>query len=90
MAPVVDEDGSRWVTEAELARCEAARAAGVDPDEIRALGHENDQLPIGEAARLAGVTKQYLRQLAKHHEDHRTDIERTVAVWADLAKGSGA
>lgn len=35
-------------------------------------------MPIGEAARLAGVTTRYLRTLAKHHEDRADEIERTV------------
>jgi conjugative relaxase-like TrwC/TraI family protein len=78
LVPVVEADGSRWVTGAELARCEAARAAVVDPGEIRALGPGDDQLPIGEAARLAGLTNRYMRNVAKHHENHRTEIERTV------------
>jgi len=78
LVPVVEADGSRWVTQAELARCQAARVAGVDPKEIRAWGDESDQLSIGEATRLAGLTNRYMRKVAKHHEDHRTDIERTI------------
>ena len=78
LVPLVDREGSRWVTEAELVACQTAREAGVDPEEIRSSGSPDDQLPMGEAARLAGVTKQYLRQLAKRHEDHATDIHRTL------------
>ena len=78
LIPLVDGDGSRWTTEAELTACLAAREIGVAPEEIRASGAPEDQLPMSEAARLAGVTKQYLRQLAKHHEDHSAEIQRTI------------
>ena len=49
--PLVEGDGSRWVRASELERCGQARDAGVDPDEIRALGAPDDQLTIAEAAR---------------------------------------
>ena len=78
LVPIVEPDGSRWVTDAELTACQTAREAGVDPDELRAGGHDDDQLSISEATRLAGVTKQYVRKLAKHHEDHRGEIEQTI------------
>ena len=78
LVPIIHEDGSRWVTEAELSKCDLARSSGVDPDEIRAGGGVDQQLPVAEAARLAGVTVRYLRTLAKHHEAHQPDIERTL------------
>ena len=78
LAPVTDPDGARWVTEGELSACQAARQAGVDPDEIRAAGPIDDQLPLGEAARLAGVTIRYLRTLAKRYEEHSAEIEKTL------------
>ena len=34
LAPVIDRDGTRWITEQELQRCEAGRAAGPDPDAV--------------------------------------------------------
>ncbi|QYG95782.1 relaxase domain-containing protein (plasmid) [Iamia sp. SCSIO 61187] len=73
-------DGHRWVTEAELASCDVARSAGTDPDVVRALGDDGDQLPIAEAARLAGVTTRYLRQLACRYEDDGPEIERRLAA----------
>ena len=63
LVPVVDSDGSRWVSEDELARCQQARDEGVSPEQVRALGGPEDQLTIIEAARLAGVTNRYLRGL---------------------------
>jgi conjugative relaxase-like TrwC/TraI family protein len=78
LVPAIGIDGSRWVCETELTACEAARDAGVDPDEIRAGGTADEQLSIGEAARLAGVTSQYLRRLAKHHQEHAGEIQMAV------------
>ncbi|KAA0235955.1 MAG: hypothetical protein EDR02_02020 [Actinobacteria bacterium] len=80
LLPLIDEDGSRWVRASELERCAQARHAGVAPDEIRALGDPDDQLTIPEAARLAGVTNRYLRGLARHHDEHRDEIERSLAA----------
>jgi conjugative relaxase-like TrwC/TraI family protein len=80
LVPFVDSDGSRWVTEAELSRCRIAREEGVAPDAIRSLGAPEDQLSIGEAARLAGVTAQYLRGVARYHEDHCIEIDQAVAA----------
>ena len=75
LVPTIDADGTRWVSEAELQRCEAARAAGPDPDVISAAGAPEDLLPLAEAARLAGVSAQYLRGLAGRWERHREAIE---------------
>ena len=80
LLPFVDTDGSRWARASELDRCVAARDAGVDPDTIRALGAAADQLTIPEAARLAGVTNRYLRGLARYHDEHRDEIERSLAA----------
>jgi TrwC relaxase len=56
LAPIIDAAGDRWVTETELSRCEAVLQAGTGPGEVDALGPPDELLPIGEAARLAGVT----------------------------------
>lgn len=80
LAPLIEADGSRWVRASELERCAHARDAGVAPDELRALGDGDDQLPLAEAARLVGLTKQYLRGLARYHDEHRTEIEQTLAA----------
>ena len=77
---VIEQDGSRWVRASELERCTAAREAGLDPGHLRSLGPGNDQLTLAEAARLVGLTKQYLRGLARHHEEHRDEIERSLAA----------
>jgi len=78
LVPFVDGDGNRWVTEAELLACQMAREVGVDPDEVRATGAGGDLVPIGDAARLAGVTTRYLRKVAKHYEDHTTEIDQMI------------
>jgi hypothetical protein len=64
LVPVINPDGSRWVSDHELGRCEHARAQGVDPDEIRSIGHEDDQLSLVEAARLGRwlVTREHLAE----------------------------
>jgi conjugative relaxase-like TrwC/TraI family protein len=64
----------------ELERCVRARADGVDPGAIRALGAPADRIPLPEAARLAGVTTRYLRRLACYHDEHREEIERSIAA----------
>jgi conjugative relaxase-like TrwC/TraI family protein len=72
----VDSEGTRWVTESELARVEAGRASGPSSEEITAGGGADDLLPLAEAARLSGVTARYLRGLARRWEQHRTEIEQ--------------
>jgi conjugative relaxase-like TrwC/TraI family protein len=80
LVPLVEADGSRWVRASELERCIQAREAGADPDSVRVLGDAADRLTIAEAARLAGVTNRYLRGLARYHEEHRDEIERSLAA----------
>ena len=80
LVPVVEVDGSRWVTETDLRRCQEAREVGASPDQIRSLGSHDDQLTISEAARLVGVTSQYLRGAARQHEQHRAEIDQTIAA----------
>ncbi len=80
LLPVVEHDGSRWVRATELERCATARETGLDPEHLRSLGAGDDQLSLAEAARLVGLTKQYLRGLARYHEDHQTDIERSLTA----------
>jgi conjugative relaxase-like TrwC/TraI family protein len=79
LVPVIKADGSRWVGEAELRRCEEARAVGADPDEIAAGGGAADQLSLSQAARLSGVTTRYLRGLCRRYQDNRAEIEGAVA-----------
>jgi conjugative relaxase-like TrwC/TraI family protein len=80
LIPLVDQAGGRWVRATELERLERERSAGVDPGEIRTLGHTGDRLSLTAAAHLAGVTTQYLRSLARYHEEHRAEIERSAAA----------
>lgn len=75
LVPLIEPNGQRWVTESELTRCETARLEGVTADEITVGGAPDDQLSTKEAARLVGVTPQYLARLAKTYEQecHRID-----------------
>ena len=86
LVPVVDRRGHPWVSEAELARCEEARAAGPDADRLAAAGTANDILPLGEAARLAGVSARYLRTLAGRWERDRDRIESDRAEGKQRAR----
>ncbi len=80
LVPVVRHDGSRVVGGAELDRCEDARSLGVEANTVRTAGAPDDQLSIAEAARLSGVTSQYLRSLCRAWEDRRSQIERELAT----------
>ena len=80
LVPVIDGDGSRWVTEAELSRCEAAREDGIDPEALAAAGTPDDQFPLAEAARLAGTTARYLRTLASRYDKDRERIDASIAA----------
>jgi conjugative relaxase-like TrwC/TraI family protein len=75
----VDADGTRWTTDADIDRVEEARARGIAPDEVNAAGDPGDLLTLSHAARLGGVTAQYLRSLCRRFEKHRDDIETTLA-----------
>jgi conjugative relaxase-like TrwC/TraI family protein len=75
LVPAVDVDGTRWIGESELRRCDDGRAEGPTADLVATAGHSDDLLPLAEAARLAGLTTRYLRGLAAKHE-------RTVASGA--------
>src|SRR3546814_16767650 len=80
VVPLIEGDGSRWVRASELARCARARDAGVDPQDLRALGDPDDQLTIPEAARLVGVTSRYLRGLAHYHDEHRDEDRKSTRL----------
>lgn len=86
LIPVVNRDGSRYVTGTELARCMDAREDGTDPATISDAGTPDDQFSIPEAARLAGVTARYMRKLAKYQEDHRDEIGQRIEAGRRPAK----
>lgn len=74
---LVDETGGRWVTESELDRV-AARSTNVDASVVLADGDPGEELTIAQAARLLGVSAQYLRGCCRHWEQHRQAIEALV------------
>ncbi|MGH9135862.1 MAG: MobF family relaxase [Acidimicrobiales bacterium] len=76
---LADAGGERWVTEAELDRF-AARAATVDGAAVLGEGGPDDVLSITQAARLLGVSAQYLRGCCRHWEEHREAIEALEAA----------
>ncbi len=80
LVPIVAADGSRLVAETELARCITARELGTDPRSINGVGSPDDQFKIVDAARLAGVTAQYLRRAARNYEDNQDEIEGTLSA----------
>jgi conjugative relaxase-like TrwC/TraI family protein len=79
LAPVIDADGDRWVTDHELTRCEDARALGISDDHISAAGAAEDLLTLRDAAASVGVTPRYLRRLARNYEANRGLIDEIVA-----------
>lgn len=79
LVPLIDANGDRWVTESELQRCEAGRAAGPDPDVVAAAGPADETMSVAEAARLAGVSSRYLRSLCARWERDREKIEAARA-----------
>lgn len=79
LVPIVDENGYRWATAAELDRCEQARSLGISPDHLASGGQPTDQLSVAEAARLSGVTTRYIRHLCRAWENHREAIHAAQA-----------
>jgi hypothetical protein len=79
LVPHVEPDGSRWVAGSELDHCEQARAVGVRPEEVAGGGEGGDQFSVAEAARLAGVTAQYLRGLCRRWVNDREEIKTQLA-----------
>jgi len=82
---LVDEAGGRWVTEAELDRV-AARSANVDAAAVLADGDPDDELTITQAARLLGVSAQYLRGCSRQWEQHHRSIEALIDAGLRPAK----
>jgi len=80
LVPFIEADGSRWVRASELERCAQAREAGVDPGDVRGLGAPDDRLSLAEAARFAGLTRQYVRGVARFYEEHCSEIDRSLAA----------
>lgn len=81
VVPFIDPDGNRFVSEHELDRIEDARARGTPAAQIAGAGAAADQFSVAEAARLSGVTAQYLRGLCRRFEQDRAEID------AEIAKG---
>jgi conjugative relaxase-like TrwC/TraI family protein len=78
IVPVVDGAGSAWATEREVDRVEDARSRGIAPEEVSGSGAPDDLLPLAHAARLSGVTAQYLRSLCRRYERDRQAIDAAL------------
>lgn len=79
LVPVIDANGNPWVTDTELSRCEDALHTGTATADIAATGPADELLSLTEAARLAGVTRQYLGRLARRYESDKAHIDATLA-----------
>lgn len=93
---MVGDTGERWVTETELERV-AARAAAVDASAVLGDGDPDEVLTVAQAARLLGVSRQYLRGCCRYWEEHRGSIEALEAAglrpgraWMVAARASDA
>jgi conjugative relaxase-like TrwC/TraI family protein len=86
LVPTTDAEGSRWIRETELQRCEAARAGGPDPEAVAAAGCPDDQLSLADAARVAGVSARYLRSLCRKWEQNRGRIAAALATGEDVPR----
>lgn len=93
---LIDDSGERWVTEAELDRV-AGRAAAVDASAVLGDGDPDEVLSVAQAARLLGVSRQYLRGCCRYWEEHRGSIEaleaaglRAGRAWVVAARASDA
>ncbi|HLF99691.1 MAG TPA: MobF family relaxase, partial [Acidimicrobiia bacterium] len=80
LVPRIDPDGSRWIADRELSRCEEARADRSSVDRVEGEGAADDELALGDVARLAGVTPRYLRSLCCRYQAHRDEIAAVVAA----------
>lgn len=79
LVPVIDDEGNRWVAQPELDRVADARSRGTAPEEVAAAGAPDDQLSIGHAARLSGLSSQYMRSLCRRYDDNQRDIDVAVS-----------
>jgi len=79
LVPIVESDGSVWVTAGELERNSLARERGPVAAEVASTGDPEDLLTVAEAARLSGLTTQYLRSLCRRWEQHRDEIDAALA-----------
>lgn len=79
LVPLVDAEGTAWITDRELARIELARERGPVPAEVASTGDPDDLLTVAEAARLSGLTARYMRGLCRRWEDHHIEIEAALA-----------
>jgi conjugative relaxase-like TrwC/TraI family protein len=79
LVPVIDRDSNRWVTDAELSRCQDALGIGATVGDIAATGPPDELVPLVEAARLVGVTPQHLRKIARYYEANKADVDAAVA-----------
>jgi hypothetical protein len=77
--PFIDRDGTRYVSDAELARVEDLASRGVSAEAVRAAGDPDDELSVPEAVRLVGVSPSYLARLCRTYLNHEDEITAAFA-----------
>jgi conjugative relaxase-like TrwC/TraI family protein len=89
LVPFIDQDGTRYVSDAELSRVEDLTRRGVSADAVREAGDPGDELSIPEAARLVDASPSYLARLCRSYLIHQDEITATLAEggrpnWAHM------
>jgi hypothetical protein len=79
LVPLIDRDGTRYVSDAELSRMEDLTRRGVSADAVREAGDPGDELLIPEAARLVGASPSYLARMCRSYLTHQDEITATLA-----------
>jgi conjugative relaxase-like TrwC/TraI family protein len=79
LVPHIDQDGTRYVGEAELSRVEALVARGVSSAEVLAGGDADEDLSVPAAARLVGTSRGYLSRLCRSYLEHQPETDTKLA-----------
>ena len=75
-----DRDGKRWVAEAEVQRWLDLTQTGVTGEAVRRAGASDERLSVPQAARMLGVSRQYVLRLCQ------TFTRRNGEIDADRCK----
>jgi conjugative relaxase-like TrwC/TraI family protein len=86
LVPSIDGDGTRYVSDAELARAEDLTSRGASADAVRAAGDPGDELTIPGASRLVGASPSYLARLCRTFLKHHDEITTALADGGALKR----